>query len=72
MRDYRSLTYAIWYLQSHIVFIPKRRKKMIFEVIRKHLRKVRYRLHRDLWGKREVSQGRVSGRAAIMYWLRIR
>ncbi|SFN23635.1 transposase [Nitrosomonas communis] len=37
MRDYQSLAHTTWDCKYHIVFIPKRRKKVIFGMIRKHL-----------------------------------
>ena len=37
MRDYKSLTHTIWDCKYHIVFIPKKRRKLIFGAIRKHL-----------------------------------
>ncbi|SFM98710.1 IS200/IS605 family transposase [Nitrosomonas communis] len=40
MRDYQSLTHTTWDCKYHVVFIPKRRKKVIFGMIRKHLGKV--------------------------------
>ncbi len=40
MRDYQRLTHTTWDCKYHVVFIPKKRKKMIFGAIRKHLGKV--------------------------------
>jgi putative transposase len=40
MRDYQSLAHTTWDCKYHVVFIPKRRKKVIFGMIRKHLGKV--------------------------------
>ena len=37
MREYQSLCHTKWDCKYHVVFIPKRRKKMIFGAIRKHL-----------------------------------
>jgi|TARA_R110002167_G_scaffold13128_6_gene55421 putative transposase len=37
MRDYKSLSYTRWDCKYHIVFIPKRRQKLIFGGLRKHL-----------------------------------
>ena len=37
MRDYKSLSHTRWDCKYHIVFIPKKRRKMIFGSIRKHL-----------------------------------
>ena len=37
MRDYKSLTHTRWDCKYHIVFIPKKRQKLIHGAIRKHL-----------------------------------
>ena len=37
MRDYKSLSHTRWDCKYHIVFIPKKRQKLIFGSIRKHL-----------------------------------
>jgi putative transposase len=37
MREYQSLSHTKWNCKYHIVFIPKRRKKVIFGRLRKHL-----------------------------------
>jgi len=37
MRDYKSLSHTRWDCKYHIVFIPKKRKKLIYGAIRKHL-----------------------------------
>jgi len=37
MKDYHSLSHTRWDCKYHVVFIPKRRKKMIFGALRKHL-----------------------------------
>jgi hypothetical protein len=37
MRDYKSLSHTRWDCKYHIVFIPKKRRKMIFGSIRKYL-----------------------------------
>ena len=37
MKDYQSLCHPKWDCKYHVVFIPKKRKKMIFGAIRKHL-----------------------------------
>mgnify|MGYP003636774852 CR=1 len=36
MRDYKSLSHTSWDCKYHIVFIPKRRQKLIFGGLRKH------------------------------------
>ena len=37
MRDYNSLSHTRWDCKCHIVFIPKKRQKLIYGAIRKHL-----------------------------------
>ena len=37
MNDSRSLSHALWECKYHIVWIPKYRKKSIYEELRKHL-----------------------------------
>ncbi len=37
MRDYKSLSHTRWDCKYHVVFIPKKRQKLIFGGIRKHL-----------------------------------
>ena len=49
MKEYQSLAHTKWGCKYHIVFIPKKRKKVIFGVIRKHLGSV---LH-ELAGQKE-------------------
>ncbi|OGB25197.1 MAG: transposase [Burkholderiales bacterium RIFCSPLOWO2_02_FULL_57_36] len=49
MKDYQSLAHTKWDCKYHVVFIPKKRKKMIFGAIRKHLGQV---LH-ELAGQKE-------------------
>ena len=44
MRDYKSLSHTRWDCKYHIVFIPKRRQKLIFGAIRKHLGDVFHQL----------------------------
>ena len=40
MKEYRSLSHTRWDCKNHVVFIPKRRKKLIFGKLRAHLGKV--------------------------------
>jgi putative transposase len=40
MRDYKSLSHRRWDCKYHIVFIPKRRQKLIFGGLKKHLGEV--------------------------------
>jgi putative transposase len=44
MRDYKSLTHTRWDCKYHIVFIPKKRKKLIYGAIRKHLGEILHEL----------------------------
>ena len=44
MKEYQSLSYTRWDCKYHVVFIPKRRKKQIFGVRRRHLGEVFYEL----------------------------
>ena len=47
MRDPKSLFHTRWDCKYHIVFIPKKRRKLIFGVIRKHLGDVFHELARQ-------------------------
>ena len=49
MKEYQSLSHTRWDCKYHVVFIPKRRKKMIFGKLRKHIGEV---LH-DLANQKE-------------------
>ena len=46
MRDYKSLSHTRWDCKYHVVFIPKKRKKVIFGGIKKHLGEVFHELAR--------------------------
>ena len=37
MKEYQSLAHTRWDCKYHVVFIPKKRKRRIFGVLRKHL-----------------------------------
>lgn len=37
MREYQSLSHTRWNCKYHVVFIPKRRRKVMFGQLRKHL-----------------------------------
>ena len=37
MKEYQSLSHTRWDCKYHVVFIPKRRKKAVFGVLRKEL-----------------------------------
>ena len=49
MKEYDSLTPTRWDCKYHIVFMPKRRKKKVFGVLRKHLGEMLHELasHRE-------------------------
>ena len=47
MRDYKSLCHTRWDCKYHVVFIPKKRRKLIFGNIRKHLGEVFHALARQ-------------------------
>ena len=47
MKNYRSLNHTRWDCKYHVVFIPKRRKKQIYGVLRKHLGEVFHELARQ-------------------------
>ena len=37
MKEYQSLSHTRWECKYHVVFIPKKRKKKIFDGLRRHL-----------------------------------
>ena len=47
MKNYPSLNHTRWDCKYHVVFIPKRRKKQIYGVLRKHLGEVFHELARQ-------------------------
>lgn len=47
MREVQSLYHTTWNCRYHVVFIPKKRKKVIFGGIRKHLGEVLHELARQ-------------------------
>jgi len=47
MREYQSLTHTKWDCKYHVVFIPKKRNKVIFGAIRKHLGELFHELARQ-------------------------
>ena len=57
MKEYQSLSHTRWDCKYHVVFIPKRRKKMIFGALRKHLGEVFRELARHK--ESEVVEGHV-------------
>ena len=44
MKDYKSLCHTRWDCKYHVVFIPKRRKKKIYGLLRKHLGEIFHEL----------------------------
>ena len=44
MKEYQSLTHTRWDCKYHVVFIPKKRRKRIFGVLRKHLGEIFHEL----------------------------
>ena len=44
MSNYKSLQHTKWECKYHVVFIPKYRKKLIYEELRRHLGQVLRRL----------------------------
>ncbi|MGR8941289.1 MAG: IS200/IS605 family transposase, partial [Gammaproteobacteria bacterium] len=47
MREYQSLSHTKWNCKYHIIFILKRRKKVIFARSRKHLGKLFHKLDKQ-------------------------
>ena len=46
MKEYQSLSHTRWDCKYHIVFIPKKRRKKIFGMLRKHLGEIFHELAR--------------------------
>ena len=44
MKEYKSLSYTRWDCKYHVVFIPKRRKKLLYDPIRKYLGEIFHEL----------------------------
>ena len=44
MKEYQSLSHTRWDCKYHVVFIPKRRKKMLFGKLRKHIGEILHNL----------------------------
>ena len=44
MKEYQSLSHTRWGCKYHVVFIPKKRKKCLFGVLRKHLGEIFHEL----------------------------
>lgn len=59
MKEYQSLGHTRWDCKYHVVYIPKKRKKKIFEALRRHLGEI----FRDLAKQKEsqVVEGHLMG-----------
>jgi len=59
VKAYQSLSHTTWDCKYHVVFIPKRRKKRIFGVVRRHLGGIFHELagHKES----EIVEGHVMG-----------
>jgi|SRR6516225_2096626 putative transposase len=57
MKEYQSLSHTRWDCKYHVVFIPKRRKKRIFGVLRRHLGEIFRELAKHK--ESEVVEGRL-------------
>jgi putative transposase len=44
MKEYQSLSHTRWDCKYHVVYIPKRRKKKVFGVVRRHLGQIFHEL----------------------------
>ena len=60
MKEYQSPSHTRWDCKYHVVFIPKRRKKRIFGVLRQHLGEVFHELasHKESKNSRRAPDGR--------------
>ncbi len=54
MKNYQSLSHTKWNCKFHVVFIPKRRKKIIYGGIRKYLGDIFHELARQKESKIEI------------------
>ena len=59
MKDYQSLSHTKWECKYHVVFIPKKRKKVIFDTLRRHLGEIFKELARQR--ESEVVEGHLKG-----------
>ena len=57
MKDYESQSHTKWYCVYHIVFIPKYRRKRLFQEIREHLGEVFHDLARQR--ECEIKEGKL-------------
>jgi putative transposase len=65
MKEYQRLSHTRWDCKYHVVFIPKKRKKKIFEALRRRLGEI----FRDLAKQKEsqVVEGHLMGDHVHMY-----
>lgn len=54
MDEYESLNHTKWECKYHVVFIPKYRRKALFEQLRKHLGEVFHRLAKQKESRIEI------------------
>ena len=59
MKEYQSLSHTRWDCKYHVVFIPKRRKKRIFGVLRRQLGEIFHELARHKESK--IVEGHLMG-----------
>ena len=59
MKEYQSLSPTRWDCKYHVVFIPKRRKKQIFGVLRRQLGEIFHELARHKESK--IVEGHLMG-----------
>jgi putative transposase len=59
MKDYQSLSHTKWECKYHVVFIPKKRKKAIFDGLRRHLGEIFRELAKQK--ESEVVEGHLKG-----------
>ena len=59
MKDYQSLSHTKWECKYHVVFIPKKRKKAIFDGLRRHLGEIFRELAKQK--ESEVVEGHLRG-----------
>jgi putative transposase len=59
MKEYQSLSHTRWDCKYHVVFIPKRRKKKIFEALRRDLGEIFHELAKQKDSK--VVEGHLMG-----------
>lgn len=76
MKEYQSLSHTRWDCKYHVVFIPKRRKKRVFGVLRCHLGEMFHELasHKEskiveghLMCSKRLSIGVIAGWSAMRY-----